>query len=132
MARIGDVYGGNSLKAEDLGNATPVVTIEEISIREMDDGKRKAILHFAGKEKTLVLNVTNASIIEGITGTDEMDAWAGTRIQLYVDRNVMYQGRRTSGIRVRAPRATQAAAPPPPPVQHQPVTEELMDSDIPF
>jgi len=132
--KTGDVYGGNWLEKEDIGNRQVVVTIESVSVHEMNDGKRKAALHFVGKEKALLVNVTNASCIEAITGTDEMDNWAGTRIVLFSDPSVMFQGKRVGGLRVKAvPSNGRPVAPPP---KHEPVSEPDntpdFDDTIPF
>lgn len=129
--KTGDVYGGNWLEADDLGGRQVSVVIESVSVHEMNDGKRKAALHFVGKDKALLLNVTNASVIEGITGTDEMDNWAGTRLVLYKDPNVMYQGKRVGGLRVKAAALAQRPTPPPPPVEPADNTPEFED-EIPF
>lgn len=133
MPRVSDVYGGNWLEKEDIGNRQVIVTIESISVHEMGDGKRKAAIHFVGKEKALLVNVTNAAAIEAITGTDEMDDWTGTRVVLYTDPNVMYQGKRVGGLRIKAVPAARQPAPAPPPVTPPPsATEPLMDDEIPF
>ena len=138
--KTGDVYGGNWLEADDLGGREVRVTIESVSVHEMNDGKRKAALHFVGKDKALLLNVTNASVIEGITGTDEMDEWAGTAIVLYKDPSVMFQGKRVGGLRVKAVQAAARPAarpvPRPAPVAEPAVEDNTPDynpdSDIPF
>jgi hypothetical protein len=130
--RLSEVYGGNWLDKDDIGNRQIRVTIESVTVHEMNDGKRKAALHFVGKEKALLVNVTNASAIEAITGTDEMDAWVGTSVVLWYDPSVMYQGKRVGGLRVKAV-PTVAATPAPAPAAPAPaLTTELTDSDIPF
>jgi hypothetical protein len=134
MARVSEVYGGNWLEKEDIGDRQVVVTIESITIHEMNDGKRKAAVHFVGKEKALLVNVTNATAIEAITGTDEMDAWVGTRVCLYTDPNVMYQGKRVGGLRVKAaaPTAARRPAPPPPPTPEVEDNTPDFDDSVPF
>ena len=135
--RTGDVYGGNWLEKEDIGNRQVVVTIESVSVHEMNDGKRKAALHFVGKEKALLVNVTNASTIEAITGTDEMDNWAGTKVVLFSDPSVMFQGKRVGGIRVKAVPTNGRPAFTPPPPKPAPVVEDSTpdydpDDSVPF
>jgi hypothetical protein len=79
----------------------------------------------------MVLNRTNADSITEILGTDETDEWAGGRVVLYVDKTVMYAGKRTGGVRVVAPPAAHAkhqAAPPPAVVEDF----EAGDEDVPF
>jgi hypothetical protein len=131
--KTGDIYGGNYLKAEDLKDRGDVnVLIESVSIMEGDDGKKKAVLHFRGKDKTLPLNVTNANMVEELLNTDETDDWIGRRICLYTCK-VDFQGKRVLAIRVKAASNGQPAArtPPPPPPPSEPV-QELTDDDIPF
>jgi hypothetical protein len=59
-------------------------------------------VYFAGKEKGLVLNKTNANMIVEIAGSDETEDWEGVQIVLYSTR-VDFQGRRVDAIRVDYP-----------------------------
>lgn len=122
-----DVFPSKSLKAEDLGTTQPVVTIEKVTTQGFDDGTRKPVIHFVGKEKTLICNKTNWNAIVDITNEPDSDNWAGTRIKLVVAR-VDFQGKRVPAIRVEpAPSAVgRQPMPPPPPV------EAPADDDIPF
>ena len=80
-----------SLKAADLrdeqGKAKAVrVTIDNVTTQEFEDNGVKVvkpIIHFAGKEKTLVCNRTNALRIIEAVGSDESDTWIGWSITLY-------------------------------------------------
>jgi hypothetical protein len=94
-----EIFPSKSLKAEDLNGSEPVVTIERVSTQSFDDGSRKPIIHFKGKEKTLVCNKTNWNAIVEITGEEDSDNWAGHRIKLTVVR-VDFQGKRVPAIRV--------------------------------
>jgi hypothetical protein len=70
MAKLNEIYGGNYMKAEDIKDKGDLnVTIASVSIMEMDDGKKKAVLHFKNSEKTLPLNITNANMMEELTGS---------------------------------------------------------------
>jgi hypothetical protein len=124
MPRLNEIYGGNYLKAEDLGSSSPVVIIEEVSVMSADDGKKKLVLHFHGKDKTLVLNVTNANTVQELLGSDDTDDWLGKRIRLYTTK-VDFQGKRVSAIRIKA---AGKAAPPPP----EPEEEIEEDIEVPF
>jgi hypothetical protein len=126
MAKVSEIYGGNWMTADDLAGREANVTIESVSVHDMNDGKKKAALHFVGKEKALLLNVTNGNTIAELLGTDEMDEWEGHRIRLFVAK-VDFQGKRVPAIRVKEASANGAKPTPPPP----PATE-LMDDDIPF
>lgn len=122
-----EIFPGKSLKAEDLNGVEPVVTIERVTTQTFDDGSKKPVIHFQGKEKTLVCNKTNWNAIVEITGEEDSDNWTGQRIKLIVAK-VDFQGKRVPAIRVEAPprAATRPTAPPPPPV------EPINDDDIPF
>ena len=96
-----EVFPGNSLKASDLGNSSPVVTIESVSIEAFKDGTSKPAVHFKGKEKKLILNKTNWNAIVDITGEEDSDNWAGHKIRLFVAK-VDFQGSRVPAIRVEA------------------------------
>jgi len=121
-----DIYGGNYLSAEDLNGKAVNVVISEVTVADLG-GKKKAILHFEGKDKTLAVNVTNANMLEELSGSDDTDNWVGTRICLYPTK-VDFQGKRVLAIRIKeAQNGAKPAAPPPPPVEN-----ELTEDDIPF
>ena len=107
--RGNQVFPSNYLKSEDLGTARPIVTIREVRIEDIGDD-HKPVAYFAGKEKGLVVNKTNWSAIEDITGEMDSDDWVGKRIQLFATKTE-YQGKRVACIRVEAPVAAAPAAP---------------------
>lgn len=125
------------LKAADLQGRIAKVTIRTVLMEEIGDGnekKRKPILYFQGKERGVVLNRTNASLIAHFYGQDT-DQWIGKEIELFTDM-VPFQGRMVEALRVRVPRgspqpaAVRAPEPPPPP----PTTylRDEIDDEIPF
>lgn len=119
---------GSYIKAEDLGGRAVRVSIERVTIEEIkSDGKteKKLVAHFAGKDKGLVLNRTNADTLNEIFGTDDYDEWTGP-IVLFPD-TTMFGGKKVPCVRLRSNNGT--SAPPPPPVD--PV-EPVTDDDIPF
>ena|SRR5688572_4912440 len=135
MARISDVYGGSYLKAEDLKGREAGVTIEEVTYTKIED-KKRAVLHFTGKDKQLLLNITNANMIAEILGTDEMDEWVGKRLTLYTAR-VDFQGKRVDAIRVKKYKPAAKPKPEPEP-EPEPADDEVpdntpdYDSEVPF
>src|SRR6185503_12757604 len=48
--KASELFGGKSLKSEDILGREPVVTIESVDTKKFDDGP-KAIIKFVGKEK---------------------------------------------------------------------------------
>lgn len=118
--KTSDAFPSNYLKASDLQGRAVRVVIDAVTMEDIGDD-RKPVLHFHGKDKTLVLNKTNANRIEEATGTDEMDDWRGWTITLYPCK-VDFQGKRVDAIRVDdkpgashapKPAAKKKAAPPP-------------------
>lgn len=91
--RINEVYSssGGFLKADDLGDKKPVVTIEkaEVVTKDYGDGngpKSQIVLSFVGKEKRLGLNFTNASRLAELTKSDDTDDWIGVTLKLFVEK----------------------------------------------
>src|SRR5688500_15457637 len=102
MANVNDVYptASKSLKAEDLQGRTVKVKIESTDVKEFDNGK-KIVLKFTGKEKTLVVNKTNAKIIASSL-RDDTHSWMGKEIEIYPDKTY-FAGDLVDCIRVRIP-----------------------------
>lgn len=117
------------LKASDLGVNQPVVVIDHVEREKVGRGQdTKPVLYFAGKEKGMVLNKTNATKITQLTGSPETDDWGGMRIKLFATETE-FGGETVECIRIKAaPPNGRPAAPPPPP----PPSDPLTDDDIPF
>lgn len=134
MASMDDIYGGSALKAEEVPpNFRAVVTVEHVSVQTVgkgDEQQKKLELRFAGKEKTLLLNVTNANMMAEITRTRDYEQWVGHRVTLY-RTTTDYAGKRVPALRLDHPTngaPRQAPPPPPPPVEDFQAT----DDDVPF
>ena len=117
MTRISDVFGGNFLDQEDIGNARPVCTIEnwESVTFPAKDGKpeqTKLVLSFLGKSKRLVVGVQNAAKLEESLG--ELEQWVGKQVIIYVDHEVMFGKKKTGGLRAMVPGASPIQVLPPP------------------
>lgn len=132
--KVSDAFPSAFLKADDLGGRDVTVVISKVSIEEIGQPKeRKIILAFAGKEKKLVCNKTNANTIQRLYG-EELEGWVGRKITLS-PREVEFQGDMVWAIRVsiKVPGGTQAPAPVAPPPPPPPVTHESpSDDDVPF
>jgi hypothetical protein len=106
MPLINELGNSKFLKKEEVGNGLLVTiagcTQENVAME--DQAKElKWTLTFEEDVKPLVLNVTNGSIIASILGSDNTDDWTGGQIILFNDPSIMFKGKRTGGIRVRAP-----------------------------
>ena len=84
--------------------------IEDVRIETMSDEKKgeKPVMYFSvgtcidtGKPLTpMVINGGNWDEFEKFYGANS-DNWRGKTVELYIDPNVMYGGKRTGGIRIR-------------------------------
>lgn len=126
------------LKVADLDGKRVMVTIDRVEIEAIGKGsdqEQKPILYFAGHEKGLVLNKTNAATIQEILGTPETEAWSGQKIVL-LPAKTDFGGKRVDCIRIMAPPKPVPTAPVSRPSVT--ITEPLgdmtpiTDSDVPF
>lgn len=125
---INDAFPSNYLKASDLGEAQPVVTIDRVEVEAVGRGKEmKPVVYFAGKQKGMVLNKTNSKKIAEIAGSMDTDDWHGVQIKLY-STEVDFQGETVEAIRIKPPQAAKAK-PKPAPVVSDELTE---DETVPF
>lgn len=110
---INEAYPTKYLGAADLQGRQVKVTIEDVT-RETVGDDIKPVIYFRGKQKSLVLNKTNAMRIADVLGSGETDHWIGKDIWLHTER-VDFQGKRTDAVRVMDRPPVTAAAPQ----QHQ-------------
>jgi hypothetical protein len=95
-----------------------VVTIARVTAGKVvgEGGKtnKKPVVYFAGKNKPLALNVSNAKMIEKLYGTFDTSKWIGKRVALYVTQT-KFGGETVDCIRIRPtiPRGQDAPADPP-------------------
>jgi hypothetical protein len=99
-------YVGDSqyLKKEDLSDPidTELLWVKEEKVTPPGKGtKTRLVAQFDGLPKGLVLNTANCEILAEITGTDDPNEWKDVALQLYVDPDVKYGGKKTGGIRIR-------------------------------
>ena len=91
---------------------TSILWIKEEEVTAPGKGtETRLVLYFDGQKKGLVLNTANAEALAEITGTDDYEKWADTRVQLYVDPDVTYGGKKIGGIRIRKPTLVQVQVP---------------------
>jgi hypothetical protein len=117
MPDVGTLKKSAFLKKEDCGPNGILVTIKSVIEENVaKDGapeEYKWCLHLHEAEKPMVLNSTKGELIAAITGKRNTDDWPGSKIVLYNDPAITFQGKLTGGIRVRAPRGKAAQAAPP-------------------
>ncbi len=94
------------LKKEDLSDPvdTELLFGKEEKVTAPGKGtKTRLVAYFDGLSKGLVMNKANCEILAQLTGTDDPNEWKDVALQLYVDPDVTYGGRKTGGIRIRKP-----------------------------
>ncbi len=83
------------------------VELEEVKDIESGAFKTKAVMYVSGPstdivvDRGIILNSGNWDSVEEISGEEDSDKWAGTAIEIYVDPNVMFGGKKTGGVRIR-------------------------------
>ena len=126
-----ELFPHRFLRHADLQGRPQTVIIEDVTLEDVgDDGKKKPVIRFRGKEKGFVCNATNFDVIAAAYG-DETDDWAGQPIELYPTR-VSFKGQLTDAIRVRIPPAKPAQAKPAQAPKPPPDPGETLDDEIPF
>jgi hypothetical protein len=125
---INSAFPSKYLRAADLGQATPTVTIAKVTSETVGEDQR-LVVYFVGKDKGLVLNKTNANAIADILGDEDTDNWPEGRIKL-VTAKVDFQGKRVLAIRIDEPAPVPVTKRPAPPVREP--GDELDAEDIGF
>ncbi len=100
--RFNDLFPSNYLKKDDV--TSPITThIKAVNMAELDGdhGKEsKPVISFQGC-KDMVLNKGNGTVLYEAYG--EPENWPGKPVEIFVDPNVMFGGKRTGGLRLRVP-----------------------------
>ena|SRR5215831_5058967 len=125
--------GSGYLTAQDVEKGDLTLQIAYVAWDEIVNGKPKDVVHFINDDRALILNNTNAHRIAKLYG-DDGDGWRGHWITLYHDADVEYDGKKTSGIRVRqqAPTLPTEGNGPLPDLPPRPSRSEEMNDEIPF
>jgi hypothetical protein len=125
---IEESFPSKYLKASDLKNSKITVKMDRVERETLGDDT-KVILYFQGKEKGLVLNVTNKNMIVDTYGP-ETDEWVGQPIVLY-EAMVQYQSKMVPAIRIMGPPKVRPAKPAER-AQDDPRGNDDMNDDVPF
>ena len=64
--------------------------------------EERAVLHFHGDVKPMILNNTNKELLKAITGATTVGQLKNQQVVLYNDPTIMFRGKITGGIRIRA------------------------------
>ena len=98
-------FFGNYLKKADIVGEVTVTIVQARSelVGRGKDAKEKLVVHFKEFDKPLVVNKGNGDAISECVGSDQIEAWAGKQIVLFVDPKVKFGSDEVGGIRVRVP-----------------------------
>lgn len=100
--------GGKYLSSADIdgtgkenGIIATITDITEDNVARADDPNQelKAVLHFKGDTKPMVLNKGNLGFVLAAFGDDDKNAY-GKDVLIWVDPDVKYQGKTVSGLRL--------------------------------
>ena len=82
-----------------------VVTVARTEKQQVTSSNGKAeeclVVYFLELDKPMILNRTNARTIEKLAATPFLEDWPGTRVQLYVARDVKAFNTTTDALRIR-------------------------------
>ena len=126
---------GKYLKADHLQEGQEVtLEIDEVQVEEMADGKKKGVMYFRNWPRKLkdmegmglVLNVGNGREVADTYGMNIEDSY-GQPIILYRVWTE-YAGKRTPGLRLRAPGSKSVSEP----IQPEQAAQGPPEDDIPF
>ena len=124
---INSAFPSNYLKASDLGEAQPVVTIDRVTVEPVGrDKEMKPVVYFQGKTNGIVLNKTNSKKIAEIAGSHETEDWTGVQIKLYATE-VEFSGEQVEAIRIKSPKQAKAK---PKPVEREPGEDDGDEVDL--
>lgn len=108
---INSAFPSKFLKASDLNGQSVNVKISGVKVESVGQGQEsKPVVYFAGKQKGMVLNKTNANKIANIAGSQDTDEWTDVTVQIY-PTETEFGGETVECIRVRPPKAAAKKAP---------------------
>lgn len=82
-----------------------IVTIAKVvsseKVQTAEGSSEKAVVHFEGGVKPMILNVAKSKAITKVVGSPFFEDWPGHSIQLYVEPNIRAFGEVVNAVRVR-------------------------------
>lgn len=93
------------LRKDDVEEMEPKqrVTIVERIAEETVGDDVKPVIYLKGIPKGWPANITALGSLAEMTGSQDTDDFTGTPIEIYVDPDVSYGGKRVGGIKLRPP-----------------------------
>ncbi len=113
MPNVNDLGESKYLKQHDV-DPDVLVTVkgyDKVNVAmESQQPEMKWSISFEELDKPLILNKTNGTMLQLITGSGDFDDWIGKKVVLFNDPTVSYAGKITGGIRIRKPKGTPTTA----------------------
>ena len=112
MSHFRKSFPSRFLATSDLAEGPLTATLKEVvhenlGTTDKPENKPVAVFEDNDKAKPVVLNLTRCEAISEIAGSEDMDDWPGTRIQL-AKGSTRFQGKRVGCIDIVAPPAEDA------------------------
>ena len=99
------VHNPNYLGAYSLDQGKDLIlTIKKAGVEKVKNERGSeecTVISFVENQKPMIINVTNARIIQKIYKTPYIEEWAGKKIQLYIDDSIKCKGEIVEGLRIR-------------------------------
>lgn len=99
-----DAFPSKYLKKEDLTSGPIIATIARVEMGDVgteDNKDTKPIMFFREEDiKPMVVNSGNWDTCAELFG-DESDNWTRHQVEIFVDQNVKYAGKKVGGLRLR-------------------------------
>lgn len=109
-----DAFPSKYLKKEDVTNPL-IATIRHVEMGDVgmeENSDTKPIMFFREADiKPMVINSGNWDTIAELYG-DDSDGWSMKQIEIYIDPNVKFSGKKVGGLRVRQPGGSNNAPAP--------------------
>lgn len=98
-------FFGNYLKKADIKGevSVTIVQVKPEMVGRGKDANEKLVCYLKEFDRPLVLNQGNSAAIAEVLNSDQIEAWAGQQIVLYVDPKVKFGSETVGGIRVKVP-----------------------------
>jgi hypothetical protein len=115
--RTKDLFPSKYLQSADAKARQIVTTISYMALEEVgqdQNKKKKPVLHFED-QKPMVLNRTNAEMLEDAFG--DSDDWPGHRIKIFCVRT-QFQGKTVDGLRIE-------------PIKPKPALKDELNDELP-
>ena len=97
----GEVFESRYMAAFDLGGKELDLVVTHVEKEEMQDGDKKAVCYFHGRDKGLIVNAGKWDVLEAQSGSDDTDDWVGTEVTA-VEGTTQFKGAPKACINLKA------------------------------